>query len=165
MNQKEYYKNIAEECMARSMYEDAMILLNKVRSSSENEAFYNNIGICQLKLEKYEEAKLSFDKAIDLDSDNAESYFNRGILYYSLKNYEAAFKDYEKSLLISPQAKFNYKIYHNMGNIYIEMKEYDKALTEYSKAIELNSKSDLSFQNKGRTFMKLKQFEECDSLF
>ena len=95
---------------------------------------YNKIGICQLMMQRYKEAKKSFEHAIRADRKHADAYNNLGVIYYETRSYNAAIKHYQKAISLDDAASY----YSNMGAAYFGKRQFDKAIESYSKAMELD---------------------------
>ena len=98
-------------------------------------SMYNKIGICQLMLQRYKEAKKSFERAIKADRKYADAYNNLGVIEYQARNYGAAIRRYEKAVALRDDAA---SYYSNMGAAYFGKRQFDKAILSYSKAMELD---------------------------
>jgi tetratricopeptide (TPR) repeat protein len=96
---------------------------------------FNKIGICQLQMHRYKEAKRSFEHAIKADRNHADAYNNLGVVYYQEHNYNAAIKHYEKAISLKSDAP---SYYSNTGAAYFGKRQFDKAIQNYSKALELD---------------------------
>ena len=106
-----------------------------LNSSPGNASLYRKIGICQLMMQRYKDAKKSFERAIHVDRKDAVAYNNLGVVYYSTHNYNAAIKQYEKAISFDDSSA---SYYSNLGAAYFGRKQYDKAIRNYSKAVELD---------------------------
>jgi len=96
---------------------------------------FNKLGICQLQMQRYKEAKKSFERAIRADRKHADAYNNLGVIYYEAHNYAAAIKRYQEAITFDNSAA---SYYSNMGAAYFGKKHFDKAIQSYSRAIELD---------------------------
>ncbi len=56
-----------------------------------------------LQMERFDEARESFDRAIEFDDRFANAYANRGILNDRVGQHEAALRDYRKALELDPE--------------------------------------------------------------
>src|ERR1017187_10008864 len=65
---------------------------------------FNKIGICQLQMHRYKEAKKSFERAIKADRKHADAYNNLGVIDYQTHNYNGAINQYEKSFSLKNHA-------------------------------------------------------------
>ena len=98
-------------------------------------SLFNKIGICQLMMHRYKEARKSFEHAIKADRKHADAYNNLGVIYYQAHNYNAAIKHYEKAISLNNDAA---SYYSNMGAAYFGKRQFEKAIQNYSKAMELD---------------------------
>src|SRR5215813_8197727 len=95
----------------------------------------NKMGICNLLLQRYREARKDFNKAIKVDAAHADAYNNLGVVYYEERDYGRAIKNYQKAVSLNGEAAS----YHsNLGAAYFSKKQFDKASASYSKALELD---------------------------
>lgn len=92
---------------------------------------YHNKGLLYLKLNRFEDAKIAFDKCVQEEPDNFANYWHIGESYFFLKDYRNA----EKHLLISLE-----KSPSNLGPPASE--EIDKLLQECRKNLQENDKPD-----------------------
>lgn len=106
-----------------------------IRKAPGNGRVFNKMGICNLMLQRYKEAKRDLDRAIKADRDNADAYNNLGVVHYTLRDYGKAIRRYEKAIKLNPDAA---SYYSNMGAAYFSRKQYDKAALNYAKAMELD---------------------------
>ena len=96
---------------------------------------FNKIGICQLMLQRYKEAKKSFEHAIRADRKHGDAYNNLGVIDYETHNYAAAIRQYEKAISLKNDAP---SYYSNLGAAYFGKRQFDKAVQSYSKALQLD---------------------------
>jgi tetratricopeptide (TPR) repeat protein len=106
-----------------------------LKRASGNASVLNKIGICQLMMQRYKEAKKSFERAIKADRNHADAYNNLGVTYYTSRNYNGAIRQYAKAISLKPDAP---SFYSNLGTAYFNKKEFDKAIESYGKAVELD---------------------------
>ncbi len=100
-----------------------------------NASVFNKIGICQLLMQRYKEARKSFERAIKVDPNHADAYNNLGVTYYTSHSYGAAIRQYKKAIALKSDAA---SYYSNLGTAYFNKKEFDKAIQSYAKAVELD---------------------------
>jgi len=95
----------------------------------------NKIGITELMMQRYGEAKKSFEKSIKADRKFADAYNNLGVVYYESKKYGAAVKEYRKAIAIdSNSASF----FNNLGAALFSKKEFEPAVAAYQHALEID---------------------------
>jgi tetratricopeptide (TPR) repeat protein len=69
-----------------------------------------NRGVAFLGLGKSEDALVSFNKAIDINSNDPEAWFNKGVTLQNLKRYDEAEHHYDQAIKLKPdytEAYFN----------------------------------------------------------
>ena len=108
---------------------------------SLSSGLYSTIGFAQISLQRYDDALLSLNYAISLDSTNNLAYSNRSLLYTKLSMFDLARTDINKALQLDSTQPYAYK---HSALIYIELKEFDQACSELDKAEELGYSTYLS---------------------
>lgn len=103
---------------------------------------YNKMGICQLMMQRYKEAKKSFERAIKTDRQYVDAYNNLGVAFYELGvvrrssgDFKRAIKQYDKAIAYGRESAAYYK---NRGAAYFAKKEYEKATADYAAALQLD---------------------------
>jgi tetratricopeptide (TPR) repeat protein len=106
-----------------------------LKGAPTNASLFNKIGICQLMIQRYKEAKKSFERSIRADHNHADAYNNLGVTYYATHNYNGAIKQYEKAISIQNDAA---SYYSNLGTAYFGKQQFEKAIQCYGKAVQLD---------------------------
>src|SRR5258708_8174644 len=106
-----------------------------LKGAPGNASLFNKIGICQLMMQRYKNAKRSFEHTIRADRKHADAYNNLGVVYYQARNYNAAIKHYQKAISLKDDAG---SYFSNLGAAYFGKKQFEKAIQNYSKAMELD---------------------------
>ncbi|GAB4123732.1 MAG: hypothetical protein OHK0045_03650 [Raineya sp.] len=96
--------------------------------------------------QKFEEAILLLNKAIDKNAKNADAFNARGVALFELGKYNDALLDYQQAIELSPA---NYKPYFNRAELYRALKQWDEALKDYQKAIDLDPQIADLYLNRG----------------
>ncbi len=124
-----------DQLRAEKNYLDAIdYYLAAEQKSTGNAGLLNKMGICDLMLQRYKEARKNFNRAVKTDRNHADAYNNLGVVYYVQRDYGKAIKNYEKAAALNPAASY----YSNLGAAYFSKKQFDKAAINYSKALELD---------------------------
>ena len=98
-------------------------------------ALLNKIGITELMMQRYHEARKAFDQSIKSDRKFADAYNNLGVVYYEERKYGSAVKEYRRAIAIdSNSASF----YSNLGAALFSKKEFEPAVLAYQRAVELD---------------------------
>ncbi len=95
----------------------------------------NKIGIAELMMQRYREAKKTFEKAIKADRKFADASNNLGVVYYEQRRYGPAVKQYRRAIAIDATSA---SFYSNLGAALFSKKEFEPALQAYQKAIEID---------------------------
>jgi Tfp pilus assembly protein PilF len=110
--------------------------LKKVGAKDELAAVYHNkIGITQLQLNRWTEARKSFEKSIKIDKKYSKAYNNLAVVHYQNKKYGRAIKYYKRAIEMEPD---NASYYGNLGSAYFAKKDLDKAVQNYAQALQLD---------------------------
>ncbi len=76
---------MATNCATEKNYLDAVDFYQAaLKGAPGNASVFNKIGICQLMMRRYKEAKKSFERAIQADRNHADAYNNLGVTYYAV---------------------------------------------------------------------------------
>jgi len=120
---------------AEKLYLDALDYYRAALNKSHDARLFNKIGITELMMQRFKEARKSFEQAIRSDHEFADAYNNLGVIYYEVKKYGAAVKQYERAIAIdSSSASF----YSNLGAVYFSKRDFERAVAAYQHALELD---------------------------
>lgn len=103
-----------------------------------NAAEWFDKGYAAAIAERWEEALVAFNKAIELDPKNAKAYYNRGNACGKLGNYSQAIKDYNKAIELDPKYA---AAYNNRGFTYDNLGDKQRANQDFKTAARLNYKN------------------------
>jgi len=95
----------------------------------------NKIGITELMMQRYKEARKCFEHAIRSDVEYADAYNNLGVVLYESRKYGAAVKEYEKAIA---RDKSSASFYSNLGAAYFSKRDFEPAVSAYQRALELD---------------------------
>jgi tetratricopeptide (TPR) repeat protein len=116
-------------------------------------------GFAQSKLGRFEEAILSFNKAIEINPNNVPAWSNKGWTLDKLERFEEAIKCYDKAIEISPNgSSFTW---FNKGQALKNLSRFEDALQSFAKAIEIDPKYEDAWFQKARALYELGRFEEA----
>lgn len=103
-------------------------------------------GIGKLNLPAHKSAIVSFNKAIELNTNFENAYFYRALAKASLSDYIEAILDLNKTIEINPN---NTSAYCERGGIKRLLGDNLGALMDYSKAIKIDPKFERAYLEKG----------------
>ncbi|MBV6627943.1 MAG: tetratricopeptide repeat protein [Rivularia sp. (in: Bacteria)] len=102
-----------------------------VAALNEDAWFYK--GLMLKKLNRYEDAIASYEKALDINPLYESAWRSRGIALKYLKRYEDAIFSYDKAIEINP---LNKCIWHNRGYALWYLNRYEDAIVSFNQALQ-----------------------------
>lgn len=126
----------ADQLRSAKLFLDALDYYRAAMTRAPNTArLMNKLGITQLMMMRYHDAKKSFDQCIKVDRGYADAYNNLGVVLYEEKKYGAAIKQYNKAIALdNTSASF----FSNLGAAYFSKKEFEPAVVAYQHALQLD---------------------------
>lgn len=121
-------------------------------------AEYLNEGIRLYDEGMYDEAIVSFNKAITLDPTLDEAFIGRGTIYGHKMMLDLAISDFNQALKIKNDS---FKAYTGRGIIYLYKRNIDKAILDFSKAIELKPDHAAAYCSRAVAYVQKKEFEKA----
>ncbi|MBD2693391.1 protein kinase domain-containing protein [Anabaena catenula] len=111
-----------------------------------------------LELKLYEEAIISYDKAIAINPDDDNAWHSRGVALGNLERYTESLTSFDKVIVINPDDD---NAWYNRGFSLQKLQRYMEALESYNKAITIKPDSDHAWYGRGSTLNKLERYEEA----
>lgn len=164
MDNKEAYFHIGMAYQELTEFEKASEAYKSyLQTNPENRAeVYRQLGICQEKLERYEDAVVSFQEALKGIQDE-KIQFQLAQAYQKSGQYDNAAEVFRKLAEFNPDDAKVY--YNNIVMMYDDAKMPDKAIGAAQKMIELNPKDADAIYNLGYMFIKQKKYNEAVETF
>jgi tetratricopeptide (TPR) repeat protein len=106
-----------------------------IRKDPKNAKLYNKVGITDLMMQHYREAKKNFDRALKLDHAFSDAYNNYGVEEYEQRRYTKAIKMYDTAINLKPEIA---SYYANLGAAYYAKQEWQLAGTAYGRALQID---------------------------
>ena len=126
----------ADELRTEKLYLDAMDYYRAAMAKNAHSAtLLNKVGITELMMQRYHEAKKTFDQSIKVDRKYADAYNNLGVVYYEEKKYGAAVKQYRRAIALDDSSA---SFFSNMGAALFAKKEFEPAVQAYQRALEID---------------------------
>jgi len=126
----------ADQLRVQKLYLDALDYYRAAMAKEPNSArLLNKVGITELMMQRYKEAKKSFDQSIKADRQYADAYNNLAVVLYEQKKYGAAIKQYNKAIAIDATSA---SFYSNLGAALFSKKDFEKSVIAYQKALQLD---------------------------
>jgi len=125
-----------DELRGSKLFLDSLDYYNAaLAKSANNYRIVNKMGIAQLQMQRWKEARKCFERSIKANRDYADAYNNLGVVYYEEKNYGKAIKQYQKAIALQDSSA---SFYSNMGAAYFSRKDFPKAVDAYAHALQLD---------------------------
>ena len=126
----------AEQLRFVKLYLDALDYYRAALAKQPNSSsLLNKIGITELMMQRYREARKSFDQSIKANRQFADAYNNRGVVFYEEKKYGAAIKDYRRAIALDGSSA---SFFSNLGAALFAKKEFEPAVVAYEQAVHLD---------------------------
>ena len=125
----------ADLLRARKAYADAVDYYKAALQRDRRAILYNKMGMAELMMLRYDDAKKDFERATKLDKHYAEAWNNLGVIYYIRNNQGKAIKFYQRALKYKDSASYH----SNLGTALFARKKFAEASAEYLKALQLDA--------------------------
>jgi tetratricopeptide (TPR) repeat protein len=126
----------ADHLRASKLYLDALDYYRAAVAKRQDSArLENKIGITELMMQRYREAKKSFERSIKVNHQLADAYNNLGVVLYEEKKYGAAVKHYHQAIAIDATSA---SFFSNLGAALFSKKEFEPAVLAYEHAMQLD---------------------------
>lgn len=146
-----------EKCFYETNYSEALEYFELAIETDQTESkFHSNKGFTLCKLNRLDEAFISYDKALTLEPSSDIYHNNKGLALLSLNRNLEALKHFSAAIVINPK---NANYFINKGSCNFNMKKYNDALRLFDIAISIKPTAD-SLIYKSRTLRKLGNFKE-----
>jgi tetratricopeptide (TPR) repeat protein len=118
------------------LYEKAIEFYKETFLFEEPEAMtYYYIGECYEKLTRFDQAKINYRKAIELDPLLADAWLGIGLIYEELGKFKVAINHVLRAIEIEPM---NAEFWYMLGDIQYRIDLYDDALKSYKEVAKLD---------------------------
>jgi tetratricopeptide (TPR) repeat protein len=126
----------ADGLRAAKLYLDAMDYYRAAMAkSAASSRLLNKVGITELMMQRYREAKKSFEQSIKADRNMADPFNNLGVVMYEERKYGAAVKQYNKAIALDNNSA---SFFSNLGAALFSKKDIDGAVVAYQRAVQLD---------------------------
>ncbi|MGC2247193.1 MAG: tetratricopeptide repeat protein [Terriglobales bacterium] len=129
-------ESIGDQLQADKNYLDSIDYYEAaLHKEPTNVVLLNKVGMAQLLLRRYKEARKNFERDIKLNATYANAYANLAVVYYQEGKYSKSIRYYDKAIQVDgTQAVF----YNNRAASLFAKKKFEKATADYNKALELD---------------------------
>jgi len=139
----------------RNFCEAEKIFKYLVSKNITNPSYYNDLGNVQKEQGKILEAKISYEKGLEIDPKNAQILINLGSIFKIEGSFNKAINCIHKGIELNPRKMALVVALNNLGGIYVQKRELDRALNYYREALKLDPKYIFSHYNVGGVYESL----------
>jgi tetratricopeptide (TPR) repeat protein len=126
----------ADQLRAAKLYLDALDYYRAALAKQPNSpGLLNKVGITDLMMQRYREAKKAFDQSIKADRKSADAHNNLGVVFYEELKYSAAIKEYRRAIALDDNSA---SFFSNLGAALFAKKDFDPAVLAYEHAVQLD---------------------------
>ncbi|MCB0852496.1 MAG: tetratricopeptide repeat protein, partial [Bacteroidetes bacterium] len=122
---------------------------------------FNNLGNTYSDQQKYDEAILSYEKAIELNHDDASAFNSMGFLYLQIGELAKA----QETLIQAVEKGSQDFANMNLGHVFLALKQEEKAIKCYLKSLTAYSIKDQFWDGMKDDFQYLEQYGITDEYF
>ncbi|MBN1354861.1 tetratricopeptide repeat protein [bacterium] len=115
-------------------YDNAHYQFNKILEIKEDPDIYMELGKVYYKLNRNNQAILSWEKVLKLDPKNANAHFNLGTTYLKLGKLKTATDEFNEAIHLDPN---HAKAYANLGLAYQKQYKYTQATDAWKKSLKI----------------------------
>ena len=116
------------------------------------------LAAIQLTLGRWNDALVSYDRAVAMRPDQAGLLCNRGVALDNLGKFEEALASYDRAIAVRPDYA---QALTNRGVTLHKLMRFEEALESCDRAITLRPEHAETLSNRGVTLHELKRFEEA----
>ncbi len=121
----------------------------QIEMDTKNAHVWNELGNIYFNTGAYDDAVVSYSKAIQLDRCFAWPYSNLALTYVQKGRFTEAILLYQRSIELFASEKDKAISWNRLGNVYRRLNSYDNAISAYQRADELDPEnSTLSLQSR-----------------
>jgi tetratricopeptide (TPR) repeat protein len=149
------YRNVIDDysqIIAQSEYG----LINGFYSKKDLSTLYTRRGLSLNKIEKFDDAILDFDRAIDNDSENSIAYDHRGRAKSRLGRLDDALIDFSDAVRIDPSCGVALT---QRGLVNNKLGNHERAIEDFNESEKLDSSDPMIFYGRGVARSNIMDFE------
>ena len=118
----------------------------------------NNSGVARYHSGDFEQARRSFEQAVDLDQTFPEAFNNLGLCLTELGEHDEATVAFEAAIELNPDLGASY---NNLGYVLYLQENFEAAIEMYKEAIGREHDTSAAYTNLGNAYQKLRETEKA----
>lgn len=139
-----------------------LVLLGLAQSPASAQTVRSHVSQGNRNYEKgkYEDAEVSYKKALEKDPKSREAQFNLGNAQYKQQRFEESMRDFANSAAAAKEPVDRADSYYNLGNSLYRSNKYPESIEAYKRTLKLNPDDEDARYNLQMAREKLKQQEQ-----
>ncbi|NTU53387.1 MAG: tetratricopeptide repeat protein [Chlorobiaceae bacterium] len=133
-------------------------LQQEVWKNPQDARGYMNLGKEYARLQRYDEAIRSYERAIGIEPGLDEAYSALGAAYFDKKEFSSALHWMQKRVALAPDDSLRL---FDLGNVYFQLKQYNDAQASYQKAIDNSYSFQEAWYSMAVCFIKTGKIDEA----
>lgn len=134
----------------------SVAIIQKINSNNAIE-LYNQANTLY-ELQRYKDALVVYEKAVDIKPKYAKGWNGQGKTLYELKQYKEALAVYDKAIQIQPDYL---EAWSGRGFVLQKLQRYNEAIASFDKALQLESNHSDVWNAKGEALSNLTQYDNA----
>ena len=134
----------------------SLAIIQKINSNNAIE-LYNQANTLY-ELQRYKDALVVYEKAVDIKPKYAKGWNGQGKTLYELKQYKEALAVYDKAIQIQPDYL---EAWSGRGFVLQKLQRYNEAIASFDKALQLESNHSNLWNAKGEALSNLTQYDNA----
>lgn len=129
-----------------------------LKKDKKNSEVYNLYGFTLYFDKKFDEAIISWKKAIDINPRYIEAFNGLGNAFLKLEKIDLAVENFEEAVKINSNY---FEAYCNLGSAMIKLKKYQDAIINFEKAIKIKPNYSQAIYGKAYSLMQNRNYNEA----
>ncbi len=134
----------------------SIFIINTVHSNNATDLYKQ--GNTLFDLQRYQDALVVYEKAVNIRPDYAQGWYGQGQSLYELRKYKDALAAYDKAIQIQPEYL---EAWSGRGFSLKNLQRYQEAVASFDKALQLKNNSPEIWLAKGQSLSNLNQYENA----
>jgi tetratricopeptide (TPR) repeat protein len=131
------YEMKGDIARARELYGSAVNWYTlAIRYNSNDVSLFNKLGIAEMKVGEFDQARHSFGQAVKVDPSNVDALNNLGAVNCLQRRYRPAVRYLKQALALDESKAVTHL---NLAEAWMGQKQVNRAMTEYARALELDA--------------------------
>jgi len=123
---------------------------------------HNNLGLALLRKQQRYEARMHFQKAVEINPNYVDARSNLGLVFVQEGQLDEAVDQYQAAVEIDPNSPVAHA---NLGNAFFTKGQLDEAVAQYEKAAEIDPNYCIGHYDLGLAFYTMGQLNDAITQF